>query len=255
MPAPSQQDIQAGVPAGANIVKRVPAPSGKGELLLDANGGVYDTGGQSFSGSYHSLAPDQRQGTRSFQDIVVDPQTGGYKLVSNIPGQEYNFGPSDYVKNQTPYNPIYKDPAYLSFLANSGMTYEDAARQTSSKTQALNTALASTIPQLQEQGQDSLKGIYGRYADRGLYGAGQQAVDEGKAQAATNQAIGTAQTNTSQDIADLQSNLATTRRNMLNDATTRGYGVAGGQDLTNRYNAVDQKYPLGKSTPSDMVGA
>src|SRR5882672_8184603 len=96
--APSDADIQAGVPAGANIVKRVPAPSGKGELLLDANGGVYDTGGQSFSGSYFSLNPEQRQGTRTFQDITVDPQTGGYTLKSNIPGQNYDFGPSDYVK-------------------------------------------------------------------------------------------------------------------------------------------------------------
>ena len=31
MAAPSQQDLAAGVPSGANIVARVPAPSGKGE--------------------------------------------------------------------------------------------------------------------------------------------------------------------------------------------------------------------------------
>src|SRR5882672_12431920 len=80
--APSDADIQAGVPAGANIVKRVPAPSGKGELLVDANGGVYDTGGQSFSGSYFSLKPEQRQGNRQFTGIQTDPNTGGYKLIS-----------------------------------------------------------------------------------------------------------------------------------------------------------------------------
>lgn len=243
MAAPNPNDLAAGVPSGANIVARVPAPSGKGELLLDANGGVYDTGGQSFSGSYYSLAPEQRQGTRQFTNIVVDPQTGGYKLVSNIPGQEYNFGPSQYVQNMPKANPLYSDPAFLAYAANSGRDYETAAQDVARQTAATQNALSLNLPKIKQEGEDSLKSIYGNYASRGLYGAGQQATDEDKAQANTLSQIGEAQANAQNQIDTLQGSLAKKRQDILAGAAGQGQSTAGRQDLESRLNAVDQKYP------------
>lgn len=243
MASPSEADLTAGVPAGANIVKRVPAPSGKGELLLDANGGVYDTGGQSFSGSYYSLDPKDRQGQRSFENIVVDPKTGGYKLVSNIPGQEYNFGPSQYVQNQPKANPLYSDPAFLAFTANAGLDYETAAQDVAKKKAGLQNALGLQIPDIQNQGKKDLESIYGGFASRGLYGAGQQGVKEGESQADTLGQIGRAQANTQNQITDLEGGLAQSRQKIMTDAANKGYAVAGNQDLTSKLDDVDRRYP------------
>jgi hypothetical protein len=195
------------------------------------------------------LPPEGRQGTRSFQDIVVDPKTGGYKLVSNIPGQEYNFGPSDYVKNMPKANPLYSDPGFLAWAANSGLSYDTAAASVARQKGALQNALAVKTPELQQQGEDKLKSIYGGYANRGLYGAGQQGVDEGKAQADTLSQIAGAQADTANQINGLTSGLVQKRQDLLADAANKGYGVAGQQDLTNRLNEVDRKYP-GQAVPS-----
>lgn len=256
MPAPTPEDLAAGVPTGANIVKRVPAPSGKGELLLDANGGVYDTGGQSFSGSYFSLPPEARQGgNRTFRDIVVDPKTGGYKLVTDTgggptegQGSGYDFGPSDYVKNMPRANPLYSDPAFLAFIANSGMDYEAAANDVQRRKAALQNALSLQVPDIQKQGENQLKSIYGDFASRGLYGSGQQAEKEGEAQANTLSQVAKAQGDTANQIADLQGGLATKRSGILADAASKGYGTAGTQDLTAKLGDVDKRYPLGDQT-------
>lgn len=247
MPAPTPDDISKGVPAGANIVGRVKAPSGQGELLVDANGGVYDTGGQSFNGSYFSLRPDQRQGSRQFTGITVDPKTGGYQLQSDQPGQNYDFGPSQYVQQHAA-NPLYSDPAFLQFAANAGLDYETAAQGVASKTAALNNALALKMPQMQEQGKDQLQSIYGGYANRGLYGAGQQAEDEGKAQASNLANIASEQANTTNQINELSTGLAQKRQGWLVDAANKGYATAGNQDLTNKFDTVDKKYPPGKNS-------
>lgn len=252
MPAPSPADIAAGVPAGANIVGRVKAPSGQGELLVDANGGVYDTGGQSFNGSYFSLSPEQRQGSRQFTGITTNDQ-GGYQLQSDKPGQNYDFGPSDYVKAHQA-NPLYSDPAFLQFSANAGLDYETAAADVARKQAALNNALALRMPQMEQQGKDAVDNVYGTYATRGLYGSGQQAQDEGKAQANNLASIASTQADTANQIADLHSGLVTKRLSGLQAATDRGYGVAGSQDLTNRFDTVDKKYPLASKTSPDNVG-
>lgn len=251
MALPTPEDMAAGVPQGAQIVKRVPAPSGKGELLLDANGGVYDTGGQSFSGSYYSLTPEQRQGSRSFQDLVVDPKTGGYKLVSDK-GEGYDFGPSQHVRNMPRANPLYSDPAFLAFVANAGMDYETAASTVNRKKAALQGALTIQTGDIKKGGEKKLESIYGDFANRGLTGAGQmsgqQAVKEGEAQSDTLGQIAKAQGDTASEIEDLQGQLVSKRQQYLQDATSRGYDVAGTQDLKTKLDDVDKRYPLGGQT-------
>ena len=250
-PTVTEADLAAGVPANANIVKRVPAPSGQGELLLDANGGVYDTGGQSFSGSYFSLTPEQRQGSRSFQDLVVDPKTGGYKLVSDK-GEGYDFGPSQYVRDMPRANPLYSDPAFLAFVANAGMDYETAASQVTRQKAGLQNALTLTTGDIQKQGKKQLESIYKDVAGRGLTGAGQmpgeQAVREGEAQSDTLASIARAQADTANQITDLEGQLVTNRQNYLRDATTKGYDSAGRQFLDEKLKDVDKRYPLGAET-------
>lgn len=81
-----------------DVVDYVEAPNGGiwamgrdgGVFALDAEGGT--TGATApFAGSYTSLAPEQRQGTRSFEDIRFDQNTNTYTLVSNM-NETYNFG-------------------------------------------------------------------------------------------------------------------------------------------------------------------
>lgn len=244
--------MRAGVPQGVNIVARVPAPSGQGELLLDENGGVYDTGGQSFSGSYHSLAPEQRQGQRKFTNLVVDPKTGGYKLVSDQPGQEYNFGPSQHVQGMPKANPLYSDPAFLAYVANSGRDYETAAGEVSRRKAAIQNALSLQVPEIKKQGEQKMESIYGDYASRGLTNAGQmsggQATDEGKAQSDTLAQIGKAQAGAQTEVDDLVGGLAQKRQDLLAGVTQKGYGTAGTQDLDNKIKDVDRRYPLGGET-------
>lgn len=81
-----------------NIVDAIVAPNG-GIWAVGADGGVFNlnpqggTDGQTapFFGSYTGLAAEQRQGDRNFVGIQADPATGGYTLISNRPGQIYNF--------------------------------------------------------------------------------------------------------------------------------------------------------------------
>lgn len=80
------------------IVDAIAAPNG-GIWALGADGGVFSLNGQGgtdgttapFFGSYTQLAPEARQGNRTFTKINIDSTTGGYTLVSNQPGQTYSF--------------------------------------------------------------------------------------------------------------------------------------------------------------------
>lgn len=74
------------------IVDFIEGPGGQGHILLGADGGVFAIGGAQFHGAYTTLAPEQRQGERSFERIE-QTASGGYRLVSNKPGEEYRFGP------------------------------------------------------------------------------------------------------------------------------------------------------------------
>lgn len=252
MATPTPDDMAKGVPQGVNIVARVPAPSGQGELLLDENGGVYDTGGQSFSGSYNSLRPEQRQGTRKFTNLVVDPKTGGYKLVSDQPGQEYNFGPSQHVQAMPKANPLYSDPAFLAYVANSGRDYETAAGEVARKKAAIQNALGLQLPEIKKQGEQKLESIYGNYASRGLTNPGQvsggQVKDEATAQSDTLAQVGKAQAGAQTEIDDMVGGLAQKRQDLLAGVTQKGYGTAGTQDLDTQLKDVDRRYPLGGAT-------
>ncbi len=96
----------AGVDVGAlqrqhpewNIQDAIATPDGKGIWAVGRDGGVFSldmngnpSGQTPFFGAYTALAPENRQGSRYFTNIVADPATGGYTLVSNIAGQTYNF--------------------------------------------------------------------------------------------------------------------------------------------------------------------
>ncbi len=256
MAKPSEADIAAGVPANEDIVARVPAPSGKGELLLSRQGGVFDTGGTSFSGSYFSLPAEARQGgARTFRDIIVDPKTGGYKIVTDTgggptegQGSGYDFGPSEFVRNMPRANPLYSDPAFLAYLANSGRSYEIAAQDVQRRKAAIEGALSLDIPGIKQRGQENLGNVYKGFASRGLYGAGQQAEEEGKVQSSTTEEIGRREAEAAGQIESLATELAKKRQDILAESATRGYDVAGQQEAEKRLKEVEKKYPLGEMT-------
>lgn len=82
-----------------NIVRAIAAPNG-GIWALGRDGGVFSLNAQGgtdgqvapYFGSYNEH-PEWGAGTtaRYFVDIQADPETGGYTLISNQPGQNYNF--------------------------------------------------------------------------------------------------------------------------------------------------------------------
>jgi hypothetical protein len=61
-----------------------------GVWVLTRDGGVRAYRGARFLGSYPGLPADQRQGTRHFTDMRPNAG-GGYTLVSNVAGQNYDF--------------------------------------------------------------------------------------------------------------------------------------------------------------------
>lgn len=84
-----------------NIVDAIPATDGSGGIwALGRDGGVFSLNAQGgtdgavpkFFGSYN-MHPEwgAGSGARYFTNIKTDPATGGYTLVSNIPGQEYTI--------------------------------------------------------------------------------------------------------------------------------------------------------------------
>ena len=79
-----------------NIVDIEYAPNG-GIWAMGADGGIFALNAQGgttgitapYAGSYTGLAPEQRQGTRTFTDLVQT--ASGYTQISNLPGQTYTF--------------------------------------------------------------------------------------------------------------------------------------------------------------------
>lgn len=84
---PTVEELRAAHPEW-NVVQVVDAPGG-GQLAVGADGGVFALGGASYRGSYTGLAPEQRQGTRSFTGITAD-RAGGYTLRASD-NASYNF--------------------------------------------------------------------------------------------------------------------------------------------------------------------
>jgi hypothetical protein len=79
-----------------NLVDAMDAPNG-GTWALGADGGVFALDGAPFFGSYWNIAPEGRQGTRSFRRIEFNPASGGYSLISDR-GERYEaqFGDPNY---------------------------------------------------------------------------------------------------------------------------------------------------------------
>lgn len=96
MATPTPEEIAAGVPAGANIVDRMPGQNGTGTIVLDDRGGVYTLGGAQFYGSYFSedMAVHRNDPNRTFTGIE-GLEGGGYRIMSSTPGElGYTFGPT-----------------------------------------------------------------------------------------------------------------------------------------------------------------
>lgn len=84
------QSLMDQLPPGADPVDAIKAGEGDGYWVLGRDGGVFAVGGATFQGAYTTLAPEQRQGTRTFTRIL-SRGGNGYNLVSQH-GELYGFG-------------------------------------------------------------------------------------------------------------------------------------------------------------------
>lgn len=205
MPAPNQNDIRQGVPAGADIVDRQVAPGG-GWYLLDSQGGVYGIDGANAHSSYWSLAPEQRQGTRTFKKLMVNPD-GSYRLISNN-DENYDFG------NPHPYKAapraLEEDPAWLAFLRSSGLTIDNATSAAAKKVGALSSSLLLDKDKLSEQNQRQIQSLSGDMEQRGLSRSGQASTAYNRGQSDYLRNVGDLERGVAQQIGDTETGLADT---------------------------------------------
>lgn len=160
------------IPPGVKIIGRIPAPGG-GEWVLGDDGGVFAIGGAPYLGSYHGLAPEQKQGSRSIIGIEGTAE-GGYRLrSSNADEAGYTFNPGGN-NGLVPNNPLAGDPAYAAFLRTSGLALEVAAADTARRRMAIDSALGLDIPDIQEQGKREREGISGSFEARGFARSGER---------------------------------------------------------------------------------
>ena len=95
MGVPTPAEIEAGVPAGANIVQRIAGPNGQGTYVLDDQGGIYTMGGAQFFGSYWSPEMEEHRNDPERRFSAITLESGGYRILSNTPGElGYWFGPA-----------------------------------------------------------------------------------------------------------------------------------------------------------------
>lgn len=94
MATPTAEELAAGVPAGTNIVQRIPGPNGTGSYAVDEQGGVYALGGAPFLGSYWSPEMEQHRNDPNRRFTGITAESGGYRIHSSNPGEMgYFFGP------------------------------------------------------------------------------------------------------------------------------------------------------------------
>lgn len=252
MAMPTPADLQQGVPATANIVKRIPGPSG-GELLLDANGGVYAIGGAQYQGSYLDdayVAPEHRNDpNRQFSDIRLNPE-GGYALASSR-GEEYNLAPAWQQRQQqavqqaaTPAaNSLYSDPAFLAFIRQSDLGIETVAEQVRRKNAALQSALGLDIARTQNAGQQSREGINNSYEARGVFRSGKRLQDLARQENDQSDVIAQRRASTTEQIAAGHDTLANAVADRMRQAGEQGFSTSQTQDLENRNEELRKKYP------------
>lgn len=254
MPAPSQSDIQAGVPTGANIVQRISAPGG-GEWLIGEDGGVFAIGGAPYLGSYTGLdAGTRNDPNRRFKG--AEAAGGGYALISNT-GERYQFDAPQPASPQTvqPTLPdsLMSDPAFLAFMRTSGTELEVAANQVNRQTLAAKQAETTALGDESYNTQRNEKLTSGGFQSRGITrsGAHQKALQE-EARASAQRKT-TIQSNTANTIAGLSEGLTNRVIGVQKEAAERGLTTGQTQALDQGIEAIRRKPEFKDAFSSGLV--
>lgn len=254
MAAPSQSDLQQGVPASANITKRVAAPGG-GELLVDANGGVYAIGGAQYQGSYLDdsyVGGQHRNAPRTFNDLILNPQ-GGYSLRATS-GEVYDLAPEWQRRQQAALqaapppgpapNSLYSDPAYLAFIRNSDLGIETTAESVRRKNSALQSALGLDVARTQNSGVQTREGIDRGYESRGVFRSGLRQQDNERQRNDESDTLTGLRSRTTEQVAQGHEQLAGAVADRMRQAGELGFSTAQQQDLESKNAELMKKYPL-----------
>lgn len=240
--------MAVGLPPGVKEVQRIAAPGG-GFYVLGSDGGVFaisDDAGKTpqFYGSYHMLAPEQRQGQRSFTGIELNP-TGGYSLTSDK-GERYDFD-TNLAKGlglNVPQagNTVTSDPAFLAFLRTSGLSLETAANQVRQQTASINAARDTAIGDIDFNAGENRRTTSGGYESRGIIRSSshQQAQDRVERQRLAQR---TAKENeASTQIAGLNQGLANKVLEQQTKATELGLSTADRQNYDAELGKLKKKF-------------
>lgn len=252
MAAPSPSDLQQGVPSGAQIAKRVPAPGG-GEYLLDINGGVYAIGGAQYAGSYQDdqyLDPAHRNDpNRQFYDMQLNPE-GGYSLISDrgtydlAPRhQEIQRNAAAEAAKPAP-NSLYGDPAYLQFIRTSDLGLETVAENVRRRNIALNSALGLDVGRVQNQGTVSRENISSGHESRGMFRSGRRQRDIERQRSGEGDQLAGLRATATEQMAQGHEQLAGALADRLREAGELGFSTAQQQDVEAKNEELRKKYPL-----------
>ena len=234
------------LPPGVVGVAEIPAPGG-GKWILGADGGVFAVDGAPYLGSYQGLdAGTKNDPNRTFTGI--EAAGNGYALTSGT-GERYQFdgqGGSPPAPDQAAAPSLYSNPAFLAFLRSSGLGIETAANDVAKREGAINVALASKIPELQEQGRRNLRGIDNSFESRGVFRSGTRMDKRAESEYDTNNLIAGAETDAANQVGELKSSLAQTVANQA------GRGAELGLSLdSDAYGREQDKFLGGLKTTAD----
>jgi hypothetical protein len=205
------EEIQAAghsIPSGENVVAKQFDSMGRPIYVTNA-GNVYAPYG-GFAGSYSELAPEQRQGQRSFTGVEVG-RDGGYTLLGND-GTRYAFdqGYNQQRGRSVGYDPT-NDPAYLAFSAQLGLTEEQAAAMADVTRQRLTQNLRQTEERTRDSYARQGDSLTGSLAQRGILDSSVARDRRGDLSRWRDQTIGDATLSTTRGIEDTDRSLSNLR--------------------------------------------
>lgn len=143
---------------------------------------------------------------------------------------------------------IYESPAYLAFVRGGDFSLEEAARQAARKQQAIGSALAINMPELEQQGAQQQENIAGSAETRGMARSGQRYNDQAQAAAANQAAQNRMRLNAADQIGQASEGLAQKVADIQMRAGELGYDTAGKMDLMRKTTEMRDRYAV-QDTP------
>lgn len=225
------------IPSGETVTAKQFDSMGR-PVYVTNTGNVYAPYG-GFAGSISELAPEQRQGERSFTGMEMG-RDGGYTLLGSD-GSRYAFdqGYNAPRGRNVGYDPT-SDPAYLAFAAQLGLTEEQAAAMADVQRQRLTQGLRQTEERTRDSFGRNSGTLTGSLAQRGVLDSSVARDRFGDLTRQRDQAIGDATLSTTRGIEDVDRGVVNLRNQNRIGLATRAEEVRANRISSSTQQAASQ---------------